>query len=138
MCIRDSISSERYAFDFSDEMKEGWRQYDTREDAWYYGIWFNPAKLQILTYAEGDLTLETCEDWGKFCARMRYMDKFYGAPPPAFFTASGIGASNGKITLENPEGYWDENARLDYQGERPDPVEPTSFVMIKILFMKGA
>ena len=55
--------SERYVVDFADNRtQEGWMQFDTNQDAPYYGVWVNPAKLQTLSYAEGDWSLVTCEN----------------------------------------------------------------------------
>ncbi|MBJ7017101.1 hypothetical protein [Vibrio cholerae] len=35
-------------------LAKGWQQYDTEEDAWYFGIWIHTEKLETFTYAEGD------------------------------------------------------------------------------------
>ncbi|WED77243.1 hypothetical protein [Aeromonas allosaccharophila] len=35
-------------------LAQGWQQYDTEEDAWYFGIWINTERLETFTYAEGD------------------------------------------------------------------------------------
>ena len=38
--------TDRYAFDFNlCEVKNGWRQYDTGNDAWYFGIWVHHSHL---------------------------------------------------------------------------------------------
>ena len=54
---RTWMSMNRYVFDFN--LKDGWQQYDTDQDAWYFGIWVNLKTLQTLTYAEGDVVLIT-------------------------------------------------------------------------------
>ena len=55
--------SERYEVDFADDYKaEGWQQFDTSQDAHYFGVWINPRLLMILTYCEGDWSLETAPD----------------------------------------------------------------------------
>lgn len=70
--------SERYAVDFADNRtKEGWMQFDTEQDAWYYGVWVNPAKLQTLTYAEGDWSLVTCESKEWYNAELEDMCRFH-------------------------------------------------------------
>ncbi len=52
----------RYAFDFRlCHFKNGWAQLDTRQDASYYGNWINPVTRQLVSYAEGDITIVTCE-----------------------------------------------------------------------------
>ena len=53
--------SERYVIDFADDFgSEGWQQFDTDQDAAYFGVWLNPVHRVILTYAEGDWSLEEC------------------------------------------------------------------------------
>jgi hypothetical protein len=47
---------------------DGWIQFDTDQDAWYYGVWVNPSLKSIVTYAEGDLhitTSQTNEQWNE-------------------------------------------------------------------------
>lgn len=69
----------RYQFDFDEEMiSDGWKQYDTDQDAWYYGIWVNPLKLTTLTYAEGDLTLVVCKSKEQYNEEIKRMNEFYG------------------------------------------------------------
>jgi hypothetical protein len=38
---------------------EGFAQVDTTQDASYFGTWANPFTLQIVSYCEGDVTIET-------------------------------------------------------------------------------
>ena len=39
--------TERYLFDFDDDFRgAGWLQFDTDQDAWYYGVWVNPKTLR--------------------------------------------------------------------------------------------
>lgn len=48
--------TDRYEFDFGEcHTSEGFAQLDTKQDASYYGNWINPTKLQVVTYAEGDV-----------------------------------------------------------------------------------
>ena len=61
----------RYAMDY--QGPRGFYQWDTSQDAWYYGTWVNPQSLQILQYAEGDISLVTCnspEAYKKYLAGM--------------------------------------------------------------------
>lgn len=51
---RGSHHSSRYHYDDRLTASAGWQQYDTEQDAWYFGIWINPVKLETFTYAEGD------------------------------------------------------------------------------------
>ena len=56
--------------------EEGWHKYPTDQDAWYFGVWFNPELKQIMTYAEGDEILSVCTDDGWY-KEMAAMDEFY-------------------------------------------------------------
>jgi len=51
----------RYCFD-----NKGYAQLDTTEDAWYYGHWIDFKNLKIISYAEGDVSIETCENKEEF------------------------------------------------------------------------
>ena len=48
-----SHQADRYYYDRT-LLAQGWQQYDTDQDAWYFGIWINPEKRETFTYAEGD------------------------------------------------------------------------------------
>ncbi|WP_438403891.1 hypothetical protein, partial [Aeromonas veronii] len=50
---RGSHQADRYYYDRT-LLAKGWQQYDTEEDAWYFGIWIHTEKLETFTYAEGD------------------------------------------------------------------------------------
>lgn len=76
------LPSERYVIDFDEGLRE-WRQYDTRQDASYFGVWVHLGTLETLTYAEGDWSLVTCADRAGLRAELAAMAEFYGAPPPA-------------------------------------------------------
>lgn len=76
---------DRYHFDFEQcTSKKGWQQYDTTQDAWYFGIWVNLKERKILTYAEGDIDLTECKDDAHLQAELDVMAECYGPPPPAF------------------------------------------------------
>tara|TARA_R100000231_G_scaffold22830_1_gene21667 strand:- start:162 stop:512 length:351 start_codon:yes stop_codon:yes gene_type:complete len=51
----------RYNFD-----AKGYAQLDTTDDAWYYGHWIDFKNLRIISYAEGDVSIETCENKEEF------------------------------------------------------------------------
>jgi|15BtaG_2_1085339.scaffolds.fasta_scaffold00600_26 hypothetical protein len=68
---------------------EGWQQYDTDQDAWYFGVWINPAGLMIVTYAEGDRTLTICPSKDRYDKEIDAMNEFYGAQPPMAVAIGG-------------------------------------------------
>jgi hypothetical protein len=71
--------SERYVVDFADEFhNEGWLQFDTDQDAAYFGVWVNPKERCTLTYAEGDWTVVDCPTIESYNAEIRDMIRFYG------------------------------------------------------------
>ena len=73
------LSSSRYVIDFADDFKaEGWMQYDTDQDAEYFGVWVNKGKLMTLSYTEGDWYLVTCADAAHFNAEIASANAFYG------------------------------------------------------------
>ena len=95
---------DRYFYDFGQMTPaNGWQQYDTDQDASYFGIWVNIEKRQTFTFCEGDTTLITCRDDSHLQAELDSMADFYGSPPPAF-----IGVDNsGQVTH-----YFDERPTL--------------------------
>ena len=77
LCSYDN-EQERYVIDFADNrVKEGWLQFDTRQDAPYYGVWVNAKKLQTLNYAEGDWSLVTCDDKESYNHEIQSMIDFH-------------------------------------------------------------
>ena len=79
---------ERYHYDLKRcPSSKGWWQFDTDQDAPYFGVWVNPKRREILTFAEGDETLVTCPTEESFTAEVAGLVEFYG-PPPAVRTAS--------------------------------------------------
>jgi len=89
------LPADRYKYDFGMcNHKNGWVQYDTDQDAWYFGVWVHPEKMQTFTYAEGDTCLVTCISLDSYKAELADMAEFYGPPPPAM-----VGISmDGQIT----------------------------------------
>lgn len=76
--VRRHLSADRYYFDFdADFVKDGWLQFDTGQDAWYYGVWVNPKHLWTLSYCEGDVCLVICSDVGHYNAEIREMCAFH-------------------------------------------------------------
>ncbi len=85
-------AGDRYKYDLGNcSAERGWVQYDTKEDAWYFGVWVHPKKRHIFTYAEGDLGLTICPTTESYKAELASMAEFYGDPPPAFTAISLTG-----------------------------------------------
>lgn len=61
----------------------GWQQWDTSQDASYFGVWVHRDLRQIMTFAEGDITVVECPDDGGFRAEIESMESLYGEAPPA-------------------------------------------------------
>lgn len=78
---RYSHHIDRYHYD---NRLKGWKQYDTSQDAWYFGIWVNVEERKILTYCEGDVIIVTCTTEENYHAELMSMAEFYGPPPQAF------------------------------------------------------
>jgi len=93
---------DRYHYDF--EALRSWRQFDTNQDAWYFGVWVDVANMRTFTYAEGDRSLVICPTLESFRAELKSAEEFYGSPPPA---AVAIGA-DGVITK-----YFDDRPTAD-------------------------
>jgi tRNA G10 N-methylase Trm11 len=71
-------SIDRYAFDFDMcKPSKGFAQLDTSEDASYYGNWVNFKDYKIVSYCEGDITIETCENKEEFKELLKKTVDFY-------------------------------------------------------------
>jgi len=83
---------DRYTYDFDLCIpSKGWTQYDTTQDAWYFGMWVHVADRKIFTYCEGDRILVACSTDEGFKAELADAESFYGPPPPAFIVFDGAG-----------------------------------------------
>ena len=92
-------SCDRYRVDCApDFTSEGWEQFDTDQDAHYFGVWLNRSKLLTLTYAEGDWTLVVCSDAAHYNAEVADAIRFYGEG----FVAKAIDAE-GVVTVYRQE-----------------------------------
>ncbi len=101
---RSFHSTDRYRFDFQLCTKaKGWRQYDTNQDAWYFGVWVQPEKRKILSYAEGDISVVRCPTEESYHAELKSMAEFYGPPPPAFTVIDFPSGNITKIYDKRPE-----------------------------------
>lgn len=77
--LRINDPSERYLVDFAPDFTEqGWQQFDTDQDAAYFGVWLNPRLRLTLTYAEGDWTLVECPTRESYLAEVQDAIAFYG------------------------------------------------------------
>lgn len=68
---------------------EGWRKYPTYQDAWFFGQWFSPQKLEMLCYAEQDVIHTVCENEQQFRAEMADLARRYGREPSPSIIAIG-------------------------------------------------
>ena len=59
-----TVEGDRYQFDF--DMCRTWTQLDTRQDASYYGNWVCPQTLRLLSFTEGDVALQECDNQEEF------------------------------------------------------------------------
>lgn len=50
---------------------EGFVQVTSGQDAWYFGMWVDVRGRRIVTFAEGDLTIETADDDAELAAALR-------------------------------------------------------------------
>jgi hypothetical protein len=97
---------DRYYYDF--EALKGWRQFDTSQDAWYFGVWVNICERMTFTYAEGDRTLVICPTLESFKAELANAAEFYG-PPPAAVRAIGQDGSVTEYIDSRPTGDPDQD-----------------------------
>ena len=74
-----SYHRDRYMIDFAEDYQgSGWEQFDTDQDAWYYGVWVNPKTYQTLSYTEGDIHLVVCNGPVDYSREIRSMIEYYG------------------------------------------------------------
>lgn len=67
----------RYFFD-SLLLDQGFRQFDTEQDASYFGVWINKETRTMVSYAEGDLTVVYCPTDKAYTAELQEMCDFHG------------------------------------------------------------
>lgn len=80
--------ADRYLVDFDPDFKrDGWQQFDTEQDAHYFGVWLNPGSMVILTYCEGDWDLQACHDKERYLDAVQRLIDFY--QPGKIATAIG-------------------------------------------------
>jgi len=97
--------TERYLFDFNVCRPElGWFQYDTWQDAHYFGMWYHPEMMATFCYCEGDCYFVEAPTVEDFKAEMEDAARVYGNPPPAFRCIDKNG---------HRSNIYDKNARPD-------------------------
>lgn len=69
-------SSSRYMVDFAKDFS-GWKQFDTSQDAPYFGVWVHPTRFLVLTYCEGDWCLAVCESPSQYNIEISDCIRFY-------------------------------------------------------------
>lgn len=67
--------ADRYLFDCGP--CNAWQQFDTWQDASYFGVWFDDATRRVFTYCEGDRTLVECPTAESYAAEIADMIAFY-------------------------------------------------------------
>jgi len=72
--------ADRYLFDFNINVGE-WEQFDSENDAWYFGVWVNRTRLRILQYVEGDVYFTQCADAEGYDAEIAALCAFHEAAP---------------------------------------------------------
>lgn len=95
------LHTERYLFDF-EVCQAGWIQYDTKQDASYFGVWVHVEDRLTFTFCEGDTSLVVCPTIESFRAELENMQECYGDPPVAWAVID----SDNKLTR-----YIDSDAR---------------------------
>lgn len=69
---RKFLPADRYVYDFGPcSVKNGFAQIDTSQDASYFGTWANPQTLVIVSYCEGDVTIQTADNAQEFANELR-------------------------------------------------------------------
>lgn len=83
--------ADRYLFDLGEcHPDNGWVQFDTDEDASYFGVWVHPEKREVLTFAEGDVSRVVCDTEDGYRVEIEALCRFYKTAP-AFKTISDDG-----------------------------------------------
>ena len=71
------LNGTRYTFDNALDYTIGWRQFDTSEDAWHYGVWTNCPLRATVSYAEGDVRIVVYANEEEYAAGIKRMKAFY-------------------------------------------------------------
>ncbi len=95
----------RYYYDW--EALPGWRQYDTTQDAAYFGVWVDVPGRRTFTYCEGDRALVICPTVESFKLELADMERCYGAAP-ASVRCYGDDGSQALLYDARPSGDHDQ------------------------------
>jgi hypothetical protein len=75
---------ERYAFDFRFcARSDGWQQFDTTQDAPYFGIWVHLAKRVVCKFIEGEVYIRVANDRATLKTYLEKLCAYHGDAPPA-------------------------------------------------------
>ncbi|MFB2832698.1 hypothetical protein ACE1BS_24490, partial [Aeromonas jandaei] len=77
---RGNHQADRYYYDRT-LLTQGWQQYDTEEDGWYFGIWIHTEKLETFTYAEGDTNHVIAPNVEAFRAELARLYQYHPQAP---------------------------------------------------------
>lgn len=73
----------RYKFDFKYCVgTRGFRQYDTRHDASYYGVWVNLKELSVVSFVEGEIYVKLLNSAEEMKNELHDMKIFYSDYQP--------------------------------------------------------
>jgi hypothetical protein len=70
-------NSDRYYYDEKLCFNGDYEQFDTDQDAWYFGIWVNKKTMTIVTYAEGDESTIQFENADEYNSEIKKLCEFY-------------------------------------------------------------
>jgi hypothetical protein len=70
-----SCVADRYAMDWA-HCAGDWYQFDTTEDASYYGQWCNPVLRLAISFIEGDIYVIECPTADSYRAEIEAMEEF--------------------------------------------------------------
>ena len=98
---------------------KGWQQWDTDQDAWYYGVWVNFARRMIVSYAEGDLYIQISLDDGSYRAELASLREFHGEAPVTAWAIDEDGAKT-EYRAQWPDfDAWEDAERVKRLEEYP-------------------
>jgi hypothetical protein len=93
------IEEERYCIDFG-MLAEGWEQFDTQQDAPYFGVWTHGGLLEVLTCCEGDWTLSRYAERADYDRALVELRDYYGAAPAECVVITPDGQAKGMTLRE--------------------------------------
>ena len=70
-------NSDRYYYDEKLCFNGDYEQFDTDQDAWYFGVWVNKKTMTIVIYAEGDETTIQCENAEEYNSEIKKLCEFH-------------------------------------------------------------